>query len=209
MDVASISHAIQSIGFLTYIRESGYTYPVIMATHLTCIAVFGGLIVTTDLRLLGWAFTDISVTDFVRGTRIWKRIGFVIMVTMGLLLATSEMDKYYANPYFQLKLSLIALVLVHALYFRPRVYNNTAAIDSAPRIPGVAKAAAVISLVLWIGIASCGRWIAYWEPPRPKAPPISHTAATGIHTPGIAWSPAMLVKQGTVSAEAATNCRPG
>jgi hypothetical protein len=128
---------------------------------------------------------------------------------MGLLLATSEMDKYYANPYFQLKLSLIALVLVHALYFRPRVYNNTAAIDSAPRIPGVAKAAAVISLVLWIGIASCGRWIAYWEPPRPKAPPISHTAATGIHTPGIAWSPAMLVKQGTVSAEAATNCRPG
>ena len=43
MDIASISHAIQSIGFLTYIRESGYTYPVIMATHLTCIAVFGGL----------------------------------------------------------------------------------------------------------------------------------------------------------------------
>lgn len=66
MDVTSISHAIQNIGFLIYIRESGYTYPVIMATHLSCIAVCGGLIFTTDLRLPGLAVTDISVTDFVR-----------------------------------------------------------------------------------------------------------------------------------------------
>ncbi len=194
MSAAEISHAIQSIGFLTYIRESGYTYPVIMATHLTCIGIFGGLILTTDLRLLGLAFTDISVTDFVRGTRIWKRIGFVIMVTMGLLLGTSEMDKYYANPYFLLKMLLIVLVGVHALYFRPRVYNNTTAIDRAPQIPGVAKAAAVISLVLWIGIASCGRWIAYWEPPRPKAPAIPTTAAIDIHAPGMARLPVTWIK---------------
>ena len=194
MSAAEISHAIQSIGFLTYIRESGYTYPVIMATHLTCIAIFGGLILTTDLRLLGLAFTDISVTDFVRGTRLWKRIGFCIMVTMGLLLGTSEMDKYYANPYFLMKMSLIVLVGVHAWYFRPRVYNNTAAIDRAPRIPGVAKAAAVTSLVLWIGIASCGRWIAYWEPPRPKAPAIPTTAAIDIHAPGMARLPVTWIK---------------
>jgi hypothetical protein len=195
MSVADISHAIQSIGFLTYIRESGYTYPVIMATHLSCIAIFGGLILTTDLRLLGLAFTDISVTDFVRGTRIWKRIGFVIMVTMGLLLATSEMDKYYANPYFLMKISLLVLLVpAHALYFRPRVYNNTAAIDRAPQLPGVAKAAGVISLILWIGIASCGRWIAYWEPPRPKAPAIPHTAAIDIHAPGMARLPVTWIK---------------
>ncbi len=194
MSAAEISHAIQSIGFLTYIRESGYTYPVIMATHLACIAIFGGLILTTDLRLLGLAFTDISVTDFVRGTRNWKRIGFVIMVTMGLLLATSEMDKYYANPYFLLKMSFLLLVGVHALYFRPRVYNNTAAIDRAPRIPGTAKAAAVTSLVLWIGIASFGRWIAYYEPPRPRAPAIPTTAAIDIHAPGMARLPVTWIK---------------
>ena len=108
MSAASISHAIQSIGFLSDFRESQYVYPIAMAIHLSSIALFGGLILLTDLRLLGFALTDIPVTDLVRGTRIWKRIGFVIMVTMGLLLATCKMDKYYNNPYFLLKMFLLA-----------------------------------------------------------------------------------------------------
>jgi len=173
MSAASISHAIQSIGFLTDLRESQYVYPIVMATHLSSIALFGGLILLTDLRLLGLALTDISVTDVVRGLRIWKRIGFTIMVTMGLLLATSKMDKYYNNPYFLLKVFLLLLVGVHALIFRPRVYNNTEAIDRAPEIPRVAKVAAILSLAIWIGIASCGRWIAYFEPPRTAAQALS------------------------------------
>jgi len=163
MTIAEISHQIQSIGFLTYIRESGYTYPMILSTHLATIAVFGGLILMTDLRILGFAMRDVPVADVVRQLRRWKQIGFVIMVTMGLLLATSEMDKYYANPYFLMKMSLLLLVGVHAIVFRS-VYRNPEALDRAPRKPGIAKAAAISSLCLWIGIASCGRWIAYYEP---------------------------------------------
>jgi hypothetical protein len=164
MTAADISHQIQSIGFLTYIRESGYTYPMILSTHLATICIFGGLILMTDLRILGWAMTDVSVTEVVGQLRRWKQIGFVIMVTMGLLLATSEMDKYYANPYFQMKVCLLLLVGVHAIVFRKSVYGNTEALDRAPQMPAVAKVAAISSLVLWIGIASCGRWIAYYEP---------------------------------------------
>lgn len=170
MTIADISHAIQSIGLMTYIRESGYTYPVIMATHLTCIAVFGGLILMTDLRLLGLALTDVPVSSVVNGLRNWKRLGFVIMFTMGFLLATSEMDKYYANPYFLLKMSLLVAVLIHAIVFKPKIYDRPEWMDQEPRIPQVAKTAAIISLVLWIGIASAGRWIAYYEPPKNNQP---------------------------------------
>jgi uncharacterized protein DUF6644 len=102
----------------------------------------------------------------VSGTRLWKRIGFVVMFTMGFLLGTSEMDKYYGNPYFQLKMVFLLLVGAHAWYFRPRVYNNTESLDRASQIPQVAKTAAICSLVLWIGIPCFGRWIAYYEPPR-------------------------------------------
>src|SRR5271165_1980198 len=150
MTIAEISHQIQSIGFLTYIRESGYTYPMILSTHLATICIFGGMILMTDLRILGVAMRDASVTDVVRGLRVWKQIGFVIMVTMGLLLATSEMDKYYANPYFLMKMSLLLLVGVHAIVFHGSVYGNTEALDRAPQMPGIARAAAISSLVLWI-----------------------------------------------------------
>jgi hypothetical protein len=166
MSAASISHAIQSVGFLTDIRESGYVYPIIMSIHLSSIAVFGGLILMTDLRLLGLALTDVPIADVVRGLRPWKYLGFIVMVTMGLLLATSEMDKYYGNPYFQLKILMICMVAVHALLFRGRVYANPEALDRSPKIPQVAKTAAICSLVIWISIASLGRWIAYYKPPK-------------------------------------------
>ena len=156
---------VAGTNFFTALRESALPYPIVMSLHLTCIAIFGGLILITDLRLLGVALRDVSVTDVVRRTRPWKRLGFVIMITMGVLLAGSKLDTYYDNPYFLLKLTLLALVGVHAIIFHRSVYANTEAIDKAPRIPGAAKAAAVLSLVLWVGILSMGRWIAYYERP--------------------------------------------
>lgn len=162
----SIAHSIQSIGFLTDIRESALVYPVIMTTHLACIAIFGGLILITDLRLLGVALRSRTVTEVVKGLRPWKWLGFCIMVTMGLLLATSEAEKYSPNPYFWAKMVFLALVVVHALIFRPLVYTKTEEIDKMPSLPGTAKLAGALSLVIWLGVLSMGRLIGYWEPPN-------------------------------------------
>ena len=164
MSVASIFHAIEESGLATDIRESALVYPLIMTTHLTAIAVFGGMILMTDLRLLGLAMKSRPVADVVAGLRVWKRVGFVIMVTCGILLAASKADSYYPNPYFQLKMTLLALVGVHALVFRRSVYARAAEYDRTAQIPPIAKVAACLSLLLWIGLVCCGRWIAYYEP---------------------------------------------
>jgi len=169
----SISETIQSVGFLTDIRESALVYPIIMSTHLACIAVFGGMILMTDLRLLGIAMKDRPVTEVVNQFRIWKRVGFCIMVTMGALLASSEAVKYSTNPFFWAKMSFLVLVAVHAIIFRPRVYNNTAEIDRASTLPSTAKVAGALSLAIWLGVLSMGRLIGYYEGPgspgRPQA----------------------------------------
>ena len=159
MSVLSLFQWIQSLGFLTQLRESAIVYPIVMTTHLSCIAVFGGMILMTDMRLLGLALNKYTVTEVVSGLRLWKRVGFVIMVTMGALLAGSEAEKYYHNPYFWTKMTFLALVGVHALVFRPRVYNRTEEIDRAPLLPARAKAAAVLSLVIWTGVLTMGRLI--------------------------------------------------
>lgn len=167
------ANAVANTGFFTALRESGLPYPIVMSTHLSSIAIFGGAILMTDLRILGFAMKSMSITEVYRQTRIWKRIGFCIMITMGILLAGAKLDKYYDNPYFQIKLLLLCMVGVHALIFRPRVYKKTEAIDQAPAVPGIAKAAAWLSIVLWVGILSMGRWIAYYE--RPGEIPRSRT----------------------------------
>jgi len=159
----TISETIESVGFLTALRESALVYPIVMTTHLACIAVFGGMILMTDLRLLGVAMTDRPVTDVVNQFRIWKRLGFCIMVTMGVLLASSEAVKYSGNPFFWAKMLLLVFVGVHAAIFRPIVYNNTAEIDRAPLLPGRAKLAGALSLFIWLGVLSMGRLIGYYE----------------------------------------------
>src|SRR5262249_45007341 len=113
--LAEIFHLIQSIGFLTDFSESGLVYPVVMATHLACIAVFGGMILMTDMRLLGLALKDYTITEVVSALRPWKRVGGTIMICMGLLLGTCEADKYYPNPFFWWKMTFLAMVAIHAL----------------------------------------------------------------------------------------------
>lgn len=167
MSPPELSRAIQDTEFFTALRESALVYPIVMSTHLASIAIFGGMILLTDLRMLGLAMNSVSISDMIRQTRRLKWIGFVIMITCGILLAGSKLESYYDNPYFQLKLTLLTLVGVHAWVFHRRIYGNPAQLDSLPTAPRIAKVAACISIVLWVGILSAGRWIAYFDRPVP------------------------------------------
>jgi len=139
---------------------SSVAYPLVLATHMSCIALFGGMIVMTNLRLLGLVMKDFPVAEVYSYLRAPKRVGFVIMVTCGMLLAASEASKYYPNPYFWVKMLLLALIGVHALVFRRSVYQKLAAFETA--IPTNAKLAATLSLALWLGVAISGRLIGYF-----------------------------------------------
>jgi hypothetical protein len=168
MSVLEFAQWIQSTDWATMLRTSAHLYPIILSTHLTGIALFGGAILVTDLRLLGILLRSQPVSDVVDQLRWPKRIGFLIVATCGFLLASSKAEEYYYNAFFRMKLTLLVLVAVHAVVFRAGVYNNTAALDKAGKVSGQARLAAAISLLLWISIACAGRGIGYIEPPLDK-----------------------------------------
>ena len=161
---------VQNTPFFTYLRGSpSYWYPVILSLHMIALAFFGGMILMTDLRLLGWAMRKRPVADIVNQLRVPKRIGLVIAVALGLLLLGAKAEVYYFNIFFRIKATLLVLVGLHAMIFRNSVYNspynNAADINKAPEVPCRAKLAAGLSLLLWIGIFSAGRGIGYlWIP---------------------------------------------
>jgi len=141
---------------------------VILSTHLVCIGLFGGMILMTDLRLLGIGMKHATVSEVVNGLRWPKRIGLVVIVTCGLLLFSSEAVKYEPNPYFWTKMSLLVAAIIHQLVFRD-IYTNPEALDKAPVVTTRVKAAAVLSILIWMCIPICGRLIAYYEPDKAKA----------------------------------------
>ena len=143
------------------IREGGLPYPIIGGIHLLSIAWFGGMLLATDLRLLGWAMRSRPVSDVVGQFEPWKRVGFVVVVVTGVLLAWCEPIRLYRSPSFWIKMALFALVGVHALVFRNGVYRNPSKLDAG--ITTQAKVAAVLSLLLWAGLIVAGRFIAFDE----------------------------------------------
>lgn len=165
MSLESLFHIVQQSRLPTAVRESELMYPFIMIMHLASIAFFGGMILVTDLRLLGLTLRSVPAAELIRQLRYWKWAGFTLMVTCGILLASSRADDYYPNPYFRIKMSLLALVAVHAIVFRRSVYRNPN-LDLSPTMPRAARAAACLSLLLWLGILSAGRWIAYYDHPE-------------------------------------------
>ena len=164
----SFAQWVQATDFFTAIRMSWYVYPAIMTLHLVAIACFGGMILMGNLRLLGIAMRNRSASDVIEQLRVPKRVGFVLVATCGILLAGSKAEEYYYNRFFWLKLALIALVGVHGLVFRGSVYNRPSAFDGLKRLPGRARLAAALSLLLWTSVACAGRGIGYVEAPLDK-----------------------------------------
>lgn len=159
MTEPAILESIQNTWLSQAIREGGLPYPVIGALHLLSIALFGGMLLFTDLRLLGWAMRDRKVSEVMLQLRPWKWLGFVLVTVTGILLMWSEPIRLYHSPSFWVKMVFFALVGLHALAFRPAVYRDPAKLDS--RITGQAKLAAALSMILWAWLIVCGRLIAF------------------------------------------------
>jgi hypothetical protein len=159
MSFSSFAHWLERREWAMDFAASVHAYPIVLAIHVSCIALFGGMILMTNLRLLGWALTDYSVSEVIGRLRVWKVAGFLIMAVCGILLAGSEAGKYYHNTYFWVKMSLLGLLGLHALVFRRGVYRNAARLDDSPARQ--AKVAAILSLILWTGVICAGRLIGY------------------------------------------------
>jgi len=181
--LAPIAIWLQNTEFFTYLRYASYAYLIILPIHVICMTLFGGMILATDLRLLGWGFRNHSPSEIVDQLRVPKRIGFCLVATCGFLLYGSKAEEYYYNPFFRVKISLLILAAVHAAVFRGSVYNNAAELDRALSLPRAAKLAAALSLAIWVGIACAGRAIGYINPGKS---PHHYTSSV--------WSPTDVVR---------------
>ena len=143
------------------ILESVLLFPIIEGFHLMGIALSVGVLCWFDLRLIGLAFTDQPVS------KVWKQIlpvasvGFVLMFITGGLLFWAEAITAYDSVHFWIKLGLILLAGVNAVYFETVTRRGIAEWDKAPVPPLRARIAGLASLILWTAVIITGRTMAY------------------------------------------------
>jgi len=144
------------------LREGAYEYPVLLIIHLMSIAVFGGIVVMGNLRVLGIAMRSVPVSQVIGQFRAWKWIGFAILLITGTLLTMSDPMEYYSNVMFWISMLLLLLAGLNAMAFHFGAYRTVAAWDDAPIAPVNARRWAGVSLFLWIALIFAGRAIAFF-----------------------------------------------
>jgi hypothetical protein len=143
----------------TGLRESLFMFPLVEGIHVLALSLSVGLILFTDLRLIGVLMKDSKVSDITKQLKPWMLAGFIIMFITGGLLFWSEAVRVYASVTFRFKLLFLFLAGVNALVFETTIGRQAESWDHD--VPPRAKLAGWISLICWAAVVLFGRWTAY------------------------------------------------
>jgi hypothetical protein len=146
------------------IRENDLLFPFIESVHVLAICLVVGSILAVDLRLLGLASIRRSVSRVTHGILPLTWCTFVVAVASGGLLFISNATKYLGNGFFVAKLFLIGAAGLNMMIFHAISAKDLPRWENETRLPLPARLAGGLSILLWVAVVACGRWVGFTMP---------------------------------------------
>ena len=143
--------------FSIWIRESGPAFFGSLILHSVAMGFVVGVHVAMNLRILGMA-PGIPLSLMRRFFPVFG-VGLVFVSLSGVLLLIAYPAKALTNPVFYLKLSAIVIALFITRSLAKGVLQDPS-YDAEP-VPRKARMLAALSLFLWAGAVTSGRFLAY------------------------------------------------
>jgi hypothetical protein len=151
---------LEGSGVAVAMRQWLWLYPIVEIVHILGFVLLVGAAAMFDIRLLGFS-RQLPVADMAQHLLRWARLSLLLVVPSGLLMFTAHATEMAGNPAFRLKLMLIAAATLNAVIFHRGPFTSVKNWNQSVAIPASAKIAAVLSLLLWAGVITCGRLLAY------------------------------------------------
>lgn len=160
-----ILNSLNDSAYVVFLRESLWTYPLLLAVHAIGMAFIVGVNAAIDLRILGFA-SSVPIAPMEKFFPVmW--VGFWINALSGLVLVSAFAAKNLTDPVFWVKIGLIMLAganlrLLQRFVFRAPAQKDTVSFSRNVRI------LAVTSLFFWGAAVVSGRlmaysWYRFWE----------------------------------------------
>jgi hypothetical protein len=165
LQLKDLISVLESSALADSIRENDVLFPLVESVHVLAICLVVGSILAVDLRLLGLAWVHRPASLVTRGVLPLTWGAFVVAVGSGGLMFISNATKYLGNGYFIAKLALIGVAGLNMLIFHFISARDQPRWDHQALPPLSARLAAGISMVLWIAVVACGRWIGFTMEP--------------------------------------------
>lgn len=157
MNLHQFSDWLSNTPFSQAIQVTSWAIPSIQVVHIICLAALFATALMFSLRIAGRGLNNeplhLQAPRFARAIFILA----AILLVDGALLITAEPGRTITNPAFYAKMIMLAIALAVTLWLasvsRRQLETPT----------GLHVAAAAFSMLLWIAIIFCGRFIAYVE----------------------------------------------
>ena len=147
---------LETLPLATSIGESWW-FPLLESLHVVAVVLVVGSILMVDLRLLGLAARSYAVSRLCRDLVPWTWGTFAVAVLTGTGLFITRASHYVGNTAFQFKLAFLLLAGINMAILHHGAFKSVAQWDRSAT-PAAAKAAAAVSLLIWIGVVLAGRW---------------------------------------------------
>jgi len=136
-------------------QTSWWGFAIVEMGHLVALALLGGALLIVDLRLLGVVLKGESAHSIGRDLGRVLIASLIVMILTGVALLSEEAGKCYFSPAFRWKMALLAsaVVFYFTLHRRALLHTDT----GTPNF--WSRAAAAVSLTLWLGVGIAGRAI--------------------------------------------------
>ena len=162
MEVREVFEWLETLSLSEYIRHSHLLYPVIEIFHIIGIVFLAGSAFLFDFRVLGVS-KKIPVTALAQHLLPWARRSLLLVIPSGFILFMTQATTLGYNKVFWIKLTLIFLAFLNAGYFHRFTFRYPSSWNQFQQTPIAARIAGIISILLWTGVITCGRFLAYLE----------------------------------------------
>jgi hypothetical protein len=141
-----------------WVVSSPFIWPTLESIHFVSLCVLLGSLLVVDLRLIG-LYREPAARTVAFLIRL-SLLAFAVNLATGVLFFFGNTYKYVDNPAFEIKLLLITVAGLNALYYRWRLADL---VKSREVTPG-SIAVGCLSLAAWSGVIVCGRMITFYAP---------------------------------------------
>ncbi len=142
-----------------WVRDSTWAFPFLQSWHFIGMTMLLGVVGAVDLRVLGVA-RAIPLAPLHRFLPL-AFIGFGINLITGICFFCHDPWVYAFNTSFRIKMLLILLAGLNALWFRLGVFLDLEHWGPGIEASRLAKVISAVSILIWLAVITAGRYIAF------------------------------------------------
>ena len=155
-----LSDWLAASGVTVWLASQAWVVPSLQSVHLLAISIILASLAMLDLRLAGLIGREESMRELTLRFYPWIWGALAVLVVTGFLQIMAEPARELLNWVFWTKMGLIVVAVLFTAPVR-RMLEDCRFRDLAPAKRRRLRMFALVSLVLWVLVVTCGRWIAY------------------------------------------------